>query len=148
MSDVSSLGGGGTQSLPYVTSPVASVAFPAGTPVYKQSTGMVAPAIASAIGTSTLLGLAVNPAQPGQPVDIQWGGSVKLSNAQWQQVLGTSSGGLTTGSQYYLSESVAGRLTTVPPTNEAHFIVQVGVAEFIDSMFIQLGAPQAGSSIP
>ena len=146
MSDVQALGGGGTQSTLYTTSPVASVAMPAGTPVYKLSTGQVAPARANALSTSTTLGILREPAQAGSPVDVQWGGSLGLSDAQWQSVLGTSSGGLTTGDPYYLSDAVAGQITSTPPITEGHFVVQIGVAEFIGSMFLQLGPPIAVGS--
>lgn len=141
MSDVQSVGTL-TPSPLYVTSPVASVAMPAGTPVYKLSSGQVAPARANALATSVVLGMLLEASQVGEPVDVQWGGSFKLTDLQWQQVLGTSSGGLTAGAVYYLSDAVAGEITTVPPTTGGHFVVQLGVAEFITSFFLQLGPPQ------
>ena len=141
MSDVQSVGTL-TPSPLYVTSPVASVAMPAGTPVYKLSSGQVAPARANALATSVVLGMLLEASQVGEPVDVQWGGSFKLTDLQWQQVLGTSSGGLTAGAVYYLSDAVAGEITATPPTTVGHFVVQLGVAEFITSFFLQLGPPQ------
>lgn len=146
MSDVQALGGGNTQSPPYTTSPVASVAMPAGTPVYKLSTGQVAPARANSFLTSTIIGILRAPAQAGSAVDVQWGGSLGLTDEQWQSVLGTSSGGLTTGAPYYLSDAVAGQITSTPPITENHYVVQIGVAEFTGSVFLQLGPPIAVGS--
>ena len=131
-----------TESPSYTTSPIAAGSYPAGTPVYKLANGQVAPARANALATSAVLGMLLEASQEGEPVDVQWGGSFKLTDLQWQQVLGTSSGGLTTGATYYLSDTVAGEITATPPTTVGHFVVQLGIAEFTTNFFMQLGPPQ------
>lgn len=143
MADFSSLGGGDTVSPPNTVAPIAAGAYPAGTPVYLNGSGQVAPAEANAIGTAGAIGVLRYASQEGSPAEVQWGGSLTLEDSQWASVVaGAPSGGLTPGAPYFVSPSTAGLLTVTSPTVEGEYIVVVGYAESANSLFIQPGAPQ------
>jgi hypothetical protein len=137
MSDVSVLAGGLTKSPANATSPIAGGNYPAGTPLTLNSAGLAVPAKANV--ASVFIGIPPVPTQGILPVDTIYAGSVSLPESDWQTVLGTSSGGLTPGAIYYVSDTTAGQITSTPPFTEGHFVIQVGIAESATSMFIQPG---------
>jgi hypothetical protein len=118
--------------------PIASVAIAAGTPCYINSSGQAVPAIATAVATSQVVGVAVAPAAAGAPVYLKTGGGVNLGTAQWDAIVTGESGGLTTGSVYYLSAATAGFLTKTAPVSESDVDLQVGIALSPESMLVQI----------
>lgn len=85
------------------------------------------PQVGRCVGNTTVAcaGLAVVAAAgPTFPTKIQTDGIVTLTTAQWDAVAGTS-GGLSAGDPYWVSESTAGHLTDVQPTT-GHRVTLVG----------------------
>lgn len=73
--------------------------------------------------------------QIGHRIIIQYGGPLSLPLAAWDRVTGQT-GGLTTGAQYYLSNT-AGLLTTTPGT----WTTRVGVATNANTLLIGIESP-------
>jgi predicted RecA/RadA family phage recombinase len=92
--------------------------------VYSSATGSVDLASAAASGTMGVIGLvydaSIAAATPGGIIT-----SGVLTSADWTAVVGTAT--LTSGSVYYLSDTV-GKITATPPTAVGHYVVPVGRA--------------------
>lgn len=112
-----------------------------GTPVYVFDSDGVKMARADAIGTARVLGLVrddtIAAAATGK---IQTGGVLKATPTRWDAVTG-GSGGLTTGSVYFLDPTTAGKLTTTAPSAAGQFVVQVGLALNSTDMQINIMPP-------
>jgi hypothetical protein len=112
-----------------------------GTPVYVFDSDGVKMARADAIGTARVLGLVrddtIAAAATGK---IQTGGVLKATPTRWDAVTG-GSGGLTTGSVYFLDPTTAGKLTTTAPSAAGQFVVQVGLALNSTDMQISIMPP-------
>lgn len=149
MSDTQSLGGGyGPSSANNATAPTPGGNYPAGTPLTLNSAGLAVAAQATA-GVNPpppVIGLPAGPLARTFPGPVQHSGSISLLETQWQQVLGTSSGGLTPGATYYVSPTIAGQLTPTMPVAFQSWAVQVGIAESTTSLFLQISAPQSTSN--
>ena len=63
----------------------------------------------------------------GNTVNIQYASSLTATTAQWDVATGCS-GGLIPGSIYYLSDSVAGKISTTPPTTNGKYVMPIGIA--------------------
>lgn len=99
---------------------IADFTASAGVPVYLKADGHLGLAIATSDLTATVAGFTVGAATPGAFVDYDPDGSIELQD--WTAIAGTAL--LTTGATYFLSPSVAGRITaTPPPTNVWNAIV-------------------------
>lgn len=99
-----------------------------GEPVFISSADNVQKARANAVGTSKVIGLVFDTtianAAAGQ---IQTDGVLSATTTQWDAVTGQV-GGLTAGSEYYLSAATAGRMTTTAPTSVGEFVCPLGIA--------------------
>lgn len=105
-----------------------------GTPVYLESTQRVNTAKADSITTTNVLGLVNNEGL------IQVNGTLTLTTAQWDFIT-SGSGGLTTGTWYWLSDKVAGKLVTIEPETLGHFSVAILYALSATEALIQINAP-------
>jgi hypothetical protein len=117
-----------------------SVSLTIGTPV-AFSSGTFVRADRSALISSRVLGLTfdttISPSSIGR---IQTIGIMNATTVQWDFVTGQS-GGLTTGSIYYLAFT-PGKLTTIPPPSPSgEYIVEVGMALSSTSLKINITAP-------
>lgn len=99
-----------------------------GTPVYAVAADAYDKAKADAAGTSKLIGLAV-PTSTAVAASgtVAVNGIFVATTAQWDAVAGTT-GGLTFGTNYYLSAATAGLLTSTAPSTAGQYNVLVGVA--------------------
>lgn len=99
-----------------------------GTAVYPKSNGNVDKGRANASGTVELLGLvrdaSIAAAASGA---VQTDGILTATTEEWDAVTGQT-GGLTSGSPYYLDPATAGMLTATAPTTTGQFVVRVGLA--------------------
>lgn len=125
-----------------VTNPAAAAAgandIVPGTPVYQTTTAdQVAEADASALATAEVSGLAIETIpEDGGTGSIQSDGRLTLTTAQWDAVTG-GSGGLTTGSKYFLSLTT-GQLTTTAPSADGEVIASVGKAQSTTVLHINI----------
>lgn len=99
-----------------------------GTIVYNNAANGVLKAQANASGTSKVLGLvrevSIGAASTGL---IQTDGILTATTGQWDAVFGTT-GGLTFGTRYYLSQTTAGLGTATAPTTVGQLVVLIGIA--------------------
>lgn len=110
-----------------------------GTPVYKTATSnQVDLARANASGTRRVIGLvAATSIAASASGSIQTDGVLVATTAEWDAVTGQT-GGLTPGSQYWLSAATAGRLTTTVP-GSGNYVVPVGIALSTTELEISIG---------
>jgi len=95
--------------------------------VYISGAASVDLAQANAIGTAQAFALVQDTSiSSGVSGFVQLEGILEATTGEWDAVTGQV-GGLTIGSTYYLSTTVAGGLTTVAPTSSG-LVVQVGKA--------------------
>lgn len=99
-----------------------------GAPVYTKTTAdQVDLARANASGTKNVLGLVADASIAADASgNIQTDGVLTATTAEWDAVTG-GTGGLTPGSEYWLSSSTAGGLTATVPGSGA-YLVRVGTA--------------------
>jgi len=109
-------------------------ALTVGHAVYVSGAGEVKIADNSASGTKAVLGLAEETISASSSGSIVTNGVKALTTAEWDAVTGET-GGLTAGSRYYLS--IAGGLTSIPPTATGDYVVAVGVAMSTTEMKIE-----------
>ena len=99
-----------------------------GTPVYIDAANGVKKAKADASGTANVLGLvkdtSITAATSGA---VLTSGILSATATQWDAVAGTT-GGLTPGAAYYLSDATAGQLTATPPSAAGSRIAPLGTA--------------------
>ena len=99
-----------------------------GQAVYSSSADNVNLAEANASGTSKVIGLvattSISTTSTGQ---IAVDGILSATTGQWDAIAGTT-GGLTFGTNYYLSPSTAGSLTSTAPSTTGQYIVLIGIA--------------------
>jgi hypothetical protein len=109
-----------------------------GEPVYADATG-VKYARANADGTRRVVGLVSDSSIANSASgNIATAGSLTATTGQWDAVTG-GTGGLTPGSQYWLSSATAGRLTLTAPTTTGEWAQPIGVAITTTKMRITLG---------
>lgn len=110
-----------------------------GSPVYKTATSnQVDLARANASGTRRVIGLVADTSIASSASgNIQTDGVLVATTAEWDAVTGQT-GGLTPGSQYWLSAATAGRLTTTVP-GAGNYCVPVGIALSTTEMEISIG---------
>jgi hypothetical protein len=124
---------------------LATGAYPIGTPVYPNANGThFTIAEANAAATSAVVGLLTAPTTVGGKVRYRDRGLMKLTVAQWDVLVGGSSG-LTPGAFYYLSAATPGLLTTTIPSG-ANSGVLVGKAITPTLMMISINLVSLGSS--
>lgn len=119
---------------------VASVAMVAGTPVYINADGELAPANADDVSTAFVIGILQFAVQPNERAPIlSTGQSLEQAAPLWDAIAGTS-GGLVPGTPYFL-KTTDGELTDTPTTTSNQFQTLVGVAESPTSLLLLLGQP-------
>lgn len=95
---------------------------------------------ADAQSTVRVAGIVVTGAAAASPVDIQTEGIVTLPTGDWDAAWGTT-GGLTAGTDYFLSAAIAGDGTATAPTAGGEFVVRVGYALSTTELELQIGQP-------
>lgn len=119
----------------------SAAAMVIGSPVYVSAPNAVLLARANASGTTETLGLireaSVAAAAAGA---VQTDGILTATTAQWDAVTGQT-GGLTSGSVYFLSATTAGRLTVTAPTAVGEFVARVGRAISTTALDISVAPP-------
>jgi hypothetical protein len=104
--------------------------------VYNDAAGGFKKAVANALGTSLVVGLAsanINSAASGI---IGTAGEIAATTAQWDAVTGQT-GGLTFGARYFLDNATAGKITSTAPSSG--FIVPIGQAMSTTQMLVRIG---------
>ena len=153
MADTSPVAGGRQPGNATTYNPIAGASFPPGTPVRQHLThdDTVLPGQANSMESTLVTGLAVN-AGVGpwgtrtNRVLVQYIGPLTLTVDQWDEVTGDE-GGLVRGMPYFLSATVAGKLTTTPPNSGADtFEAPVGVALSETTLLILLSFPSFNGS--
>lgn len=104
----------------------AEVAIAARDVVYISSADNVSPALGDNTSKSYVIGLAKAAALAAASVEVQSEGVM------------TGFSGLTAGSRYYLSDSVAGAITTTVPSGSGKTIVQMGYAKSASALHIHI----------
>lgn len=116
-----------------------STAVP-GEALYVDANDAVDLAQADAAGTSKVIGLAVAGVTAASTGDVQYGGILSLTTGQWDAVAGTT-GGLTAGLKYYLSDVAAGKLLEeggLSGITQGEYVVEVGKAISTTDMRIEV----------
>lgn len=107
------------------------------TPVYNDGDGTIRKAQANAQATKDVIGLVFNGTiAPGALGDVLLSGVHTATTAEWDAAFGTT-GGLSEGTRYFLSEATAGEGTTTAP--ETGFSVELGQA--MSPTDLRLSAP-------
>lgn len=109
----------------------------AGSIVYASSADKVKRAVANAGTTSVVVGMVRNDVASNAIGEIATADEVVLTTAQWDAITGQS-GGLTFGANYFLSNSVAGGITTTCPSTG--YAIVIGHALSTTKMIIRVGA--------
>ena len=109
------------------------------TPVYVNG-GNAIPAQADSNPTSKAVGLVTADAPDAAPVIIQTSGILTGTTAQWDAVTG-STGGLSEGSQYFLSEIAPGLMSLIAPDANGEYVVSLGIALSATEFEIEIGTP-------
>ena len=108
-----------------------------GTPVYISAANACQPSRANATGTAKVVGLvSATTIAAAATGTIRKDGTLTATTVQWDAITGQT-GGLTAGGGYFLSEAIAGRLTTTAPATG--WVVPVGVALSTTDFEIQVG---------
>ena len=96
---------------------------------------------ADVVGTSDLLGMALETKTVGLAIAIKTQKDVQLTVGQWDTVIEESSPtGLVPGAFYFLSRTTAGAITTTPPPkqNQGEFSVRFGRASTTTVLFLDI----------
>jgi predicted RecA/RadA family phage recombinase len=110
------------------------------TPVYIDAADGVKKAKADASGTMKVFGLVKSASiEASASGEIQVENVLTATTEQWDTVAGTT-GGLTAGTTYYLSATIAGEITATAPTTTAQYVVPVGVAISTTELKINISA--------
>ena len=110
------------------------------TPVYVSGTSNAIMAQADSQNTVRVAGLAESTTNNGDPIEVISDGVFVATTGEWDAVTGDS-GGLTPGSDYWLSAATAGELTTTAPDATGNFVQRVGHALSATELEIEVGQP-------
>jgi hypothetical protein len=105
--------------------------------VYMKNTGRVGLARANAAATRKVAGIAITAATSGYAVKYNVDG--KLTRSDWTAVAGAAA--LSPGTDYFLSTSSAGSITSTAPTSAGDYVVRVGVASSTTVLDIEIENP-------
>ena len=109
-----------------------------GQAVYIDGPGTVDLAQADAAATKNVLGFVADVSiDANTDGGIQTDGILVATTGQWDDVTGGANG-LVAGDLYYLSDAVAGRITSSPPTADGSFVARVGQALSTTEFEIQI----------
>ncbi len=109
-----------------------------GQPVYIQGANMVDLALADAKATSGVIGLVADASIDSSAVGTILTDGI-LTSTDWTAVVGEAT--LTVGSVYFLSDTVAGTLTTTAPTTTGSFVTRVGTAISTTTLEVTISRP-------
>lgn len=113
--------------------------------VYNDVADSVKRALATAVATSELVGLATAATvAAGQPATIQTSGVLVATTTQWDAMAAAAdsqSGGLTVGQVYYLDEAAAGKYTKTGTDTVGSALVRIGIAISTTEMLIGISEP-------
>lgn len=111
-----------------------------GCPVYSSAATTVEKAAANAAATAKVIGL-MQSVSTGVGVSgfVQEEGLLTATTGQWDAVAGTT-GGLTAGTEYYLS-ATPGLITSTPPSASGNYVKRLGIGLSSTELLIQI-APQ------
>lgn len=125
-----------TNYQPFVNDNAGSL--PPGTPVYVKSNGHIDMATANGTGTRIVVGCVADATAvaTGGTAHVAIDGLITLTTAQWDAIAGTS-GGLTPGAMYWLSET-AGHLVATAPVTVGDTVFRIGVALSATTMRLYL----------
>lgn len=131
MSDLNIIGSNNpppTEPSSFLT-PFVATTLPLGTPVVFDSsdTDQVKAGLASAIASSFMAGVLVQPSTAAERGLVQTRGPITLTVAQWNALITGATTGLTIG-PYYLSAAAAGKLVVAQPSGGGDVVVLVGYA--------------------
>jgi len=100
-----------------------------GAPVYVSSADTFMRAQANASASSKAWGMVYDSPNiaNGASGSVATDGIVTATTTQWDAVTGQS-GGLTPGSDYFLSAATEGQMTTTPPSTVGQYVVKLGKA--------------------
>lgn len=110
-----------------VISRTATSTLVPGEVVYSDSNTSVEKANANADATAKPIGVATAGITAASSGTIQTNGILTLTTGEWDAVAGTT-GGLTAGTQYFLSGTTAGALTATAPSTSGHYVLPILVA--------------------
>lgn len=115
-----------------------AAAITIGQPVYIAGANAVDVALADVRATSGVIGLVLDASiDAGAVGNILTDGV--LTSADWTAVVGATE--LTTGSVYFLSDTVAGALTTTATTTTGSFVTRVGTAISPTTLEVTISRP-------
>lgn len=112
----------------------------AGMAVYASAADIVTKARANAAATATVIGLAKEQIAAASLGYVISAGYLELPTATWDVITGEV-GGLTVGSDYYLSTATAGYITKTAPNVAGNEVVKVGHAVSTTKMFVNVEVP-------
>ena len=107
-----------------------------GATVYSDTVTSVQLANGGAVGTSLVVGLNSASVASAGTATIVTGGVLTLTTTQWDVIAGTS-GGLVYGTNYFLSSTTAGNITSTLPT--AGYVTRIGIALNTTTMLVRIG---------
>lgn len=111
------------------------------TPVYVFAADTVKKAQANASGTTRTIGfVSQNSIAASASGNIRIASVLQATTGSWDAVAGTS-GGLTAGTIYYLSDSSAGHITSTAPSTSGHYVQEVGEGISATELLINIKAP-------
>lgn len=113
----------------------------AGMIAYLKSNGNIDKANAVAAATGHGIGIVEADILTGAAGSVKRAGYLTLTTAQWDAVAGTT-GGLTPGTPYYLSDATAGKLTATPPVTATHVSARCLIAISATKALITMDAPR------
>lgn len=119
------------------TSQTAGVIY-IGQPVYIQGADTVELALADAKATSGVIGLVSDASIDSSAVGTILTDGI-LTSTDWTAVVGEAT--LTAGSVYFLSDTVAGTLTTTATTTAGSFVTRVGTAISTTTLEVTISRP-------
>jgi hypothetical protein len=112
-----------------------------GSPVYIDAADGFKAARANASGTTKVAGLvAAASIASAASGNVMVGGVLTATTGQWDTAFGTS-GGLTPGTTYYLSDATAGKGTPTAPSTSGSYIVRLGVALSTTELMVKIESP-------
>ena len=109
-----------------------------GQPVYIQGANTVDLALADAKATSGVIGLVSDASIDSSAVGTILTDGI-LTSTDWTAVVGEAT--LTVGSVYFLSDVIAGTLTTTAPTTTGSFVTRVGTAISTTTLEVTISRP-------
>lgn len=132
--DTIAASGAATDSL----TPASNMAI--GQVVYCSGAGASTKARANGSPQSFAVGLCQAAQTSGIAGQVQLNGVLTLTTSQWDAITGQS-GGLTSGSTYYLDPTTAGQMTPTCPTAAGQFVVITGRALSTTDFMIKISEP-------